>query len=846
MRPLHFTLLLSLLTLSVSSQETPVASVPLGRDYKLNVRLATTEALPAVTATTLTLTADAVGALSVDSVAVALYDRILVKNQADARQNGIYYVSRLGTGGVAFRLTRSSDSDSWNELPGAIVWTDPVGTDNDKEQYYNDSAPGGTLGSTDITYIEKGATGAGTGDALVADPLSQFAATTSGQLKGVLSDELGDASGKAIFALGTLAIASGKTATINNTITLTATDGSTLAIGTGGTLGTGAYATIASYLPLAGGTMTGNLIFNADNTLDIGASGATRPRTGYFGTSIVVPTVTATTLNGAGGAVTVDASGFDGNLAVTDNTLQEIAQALDDMVGSGSVATDTIWDAAGDLVLGTGSNTAARLAKGTALQVLQMNAGATTAEWGAVTGTGSSVRAASPTLSGAVTFPGTFVTVGAAVGALAIDVASAINTKSVATESEFSFSATPASGTTFSLILTNSDTANHTITVPSSFSHARGGAITTFTLAASGKAWLTWYYDGSIYHLNGDPTTVMDLTAETAPHATNDFMEFWDASAGAHRRATPAEMFAAGYPATLAAANGANLTALNGTNIASGTVADARIDAAIARLASPTFTGTVTVPDNSFALGTKTTGSYAAGDAEAGNASTVVVVDSTDATSFPAMFDSATGGLAAKTDAGLTYASDSGTLSANVLTEGANAVYNSSETPGGELGGTWASPTIDDSVTVTGWNLGASTATSATAGDDDTSVATTEFVQDEVDSTLTGSHTTPSTTDPLSPTWTGPTHVVFYGATGEINLPAAAGYTGRGIIVYNTGAFTIALDPNASEVIVRDGTVQTGGVTMTLSSGAGNYVALLCDGVRWISLGYKGTLAAGS
>lgn len=141
---------------------------------------------------------------------------------------------------------------------------------------------------------------------------------------------------------------------------------------------------------------------------------------------------------------------------------------------------------------------------------------------------------------------------------------------------------------------------------------------------------------------------------------------------------------------------------------------------------------------------------------------------------------------------------------------------------------------------------GTPAAPTAAAGTDTTQIATTAYVQDEVDSTLTGSHTTPSTTNPLAPTWTGPTHVVFYGATGEIDLPAASGYTGRGIIVYNTGSFTVSLDPDASEVIVRDGTVQTGGVTITLSSGAGNYVALLSDGVRWITLGYKGTLAAGS
>jgi hypothetical protein len=43
------------------------------------------------------------------------------------------------------------------------------------------------------------------------------------------------------------------------------------------------------------GTITSNLIFT-DNTYDIGASGATRPRTGYFGTSVISPLVDATNL----------------------------------------------------------------------------------------------------------------------------------------------------------------------------------------------------------------------------------------------------------------------------------------------------------------------------------------------------------------------------------------------------------------------------------------------------------------------------------------------------------------------------------------------------------------------
>lgn len=49
--------------------------------------------------------------------------------------------------------------------------------------------------------------------------------------------------------------------------------------------------------------------------------------------------------------------------------------------GSGSVATDAIWDAAGDTVHGTGANTSAKLAAGTAYQVYMMNAGATAPSW---------------------------------------------------------------------------------------------------------------------------------------------------------------------------------------------------------------------------------------------------------------------------------------------------------------------------------------------------------------------------------------------------------------------------------------------------------------------------------
>lgn len=110
----------------------------------------------------------------------------------------------------------------------------------------------------------------------------------------------------------------------------------------------------------------------------------------------------------------------------------------------------------------------------------------------------------------------------------------------------------------------------------------------------------------------------------------------------------------------------------------------------------------------------------------------------------------------------------------------------------------------------------------------------------------TGTHASPNTTTPISPTWNSILHNVYTGVTGIINLPAAASYAEKSITIYNTGAFTITIDSNGSEVIVRDGTPQTGGVSFTLSSGAGNYVTLICDGTRWITLGFKGTLTQGT
>jgi hypothetical protein len=67
-----------------------------------------------------TLTITATGALSIDGSAVAVGDRILVKNQSTTLQNGVYNVTTAGTTGVSAVLTRATDFDN-GTVAGEVV-----------------------------------------------------------------------------------------------------------------------------------------------------------------------------------------------------------------------------------------------------------------------------------------------------------------------------------------------------------------------------------------------------------------------------------------------------------------------------------------------------------------------------------------------------------------------------------------------------------------------------------------------------------------------------------------------------------------------------------------------------
>jgi hypothetical protein len=96
-----------------------------GQTRKPEVDAATTAALPAVTATTTTLTAQANAALAAqDGVTLGVGDSLLVKDQAAPAQNGIYTVTQVGSAGAPFILTRRADADTAAELTDATVFVD--------------------------------------------------------------------------------------------------------------------------------------------------------------------------------------------------------------------------------------------------------------------------------------------------------------------------------------------------------------------------------------------------------------------------------------------------------------------------------------------------------------------------------------------------------------------------------------------------------------------------------------------------------------------------------------------------------------------------------------------------
>jgi hypothetical protein len=302
---------------------------------------------PVLCATTANITLS--GLQTLDGVTVVAGDRVLVKNQSTASQNGIYLAS-------ATAWSRAPDADVWDDLISAITFVE-TGSTQSGSAWYCTAQPGGTLGTTAVNWSNFSVATtytAGTGLTLAGN---QFSITNT----GVTAAAYGSAS-------KTL------TATVNAQGQLTVLADTNIAIANTQVSGLGTMSTqAASGVAITGGTIDG---------VTIGG--------------VTAGAVNATTFTGAGTGLTGTATSLSigGNAATAT---------------SATTATNIAGGATGSLPYQSAASTTTLLAAGSNGQVLTLASGVpswATPTTGTVTSVSGTGTVSGISLSGTVTSSG--------------------------------------------------------------------------------------------------------------------------------------------------------------------------------------------------------------------------------------------------------------------------------------------------------------------------------------------------------------------------------------------------------------------------------------------------------
>ena len=281
---------------------------------------------PVATATSASITRS--GLQTINGVTLVAGDRVLVKDQSTASENGIYTAS-------ASAWTYAVGADDWAEYVGAIVFV-ASGSLNGTA-WYCQAQPGGTLGVTAMNWSNFSVASsytAGTGLSLIG---TQFSITNT----GVSAATYGSATTSPVIAVN----AQGQITSASNS-TITPAVGSITGLGTG----------VATALAVNIGS-AGSVLLNG------GALGT--PTSGDFSSGTFTwPTFNQNT--------TGTAAGLSTTLAIASG-------------GTGQTTASSAFNAlspittTGDLIIGNGTNSATRLAIGANNTVLTSNG--STASW---------------------------------------------------------------------------------------------------------------------------------------------------------------------------------------------------------------------------------------------------------------------------------------------------------------------------------------------------------------------------------------------------------------------------------------------------------------------------------
>ena len=677
-----------------------VDSVAEGLDIKESVVAATTAALAAVTydngtsGVGATLTADANGVLAaVDGVTMVAGERLLVKTQAAALQNGIYVCTSIGAAGAPFVLTRAGDMDGSpaSEIPGAFVFVEEGTTNADNGFVCTTNAPV-TMGTTAINFTQF----SGAGQITAGDGLAKTGDTLSVNVDDVTTAISGDAvivKTSANLTTPNIGVANGDSFTATGTV-----QGATVTDGTA-TITSGAIASVTTL------TTSGNITSGAGNVIAGNVTGAIGDFSGAVSGSTLTSdsgiTVSGSDIDTAGTVITVNQAGADKDFVVegaSDANLLKVDAGSDTVIVAGATATTgaTLKVDSTDSILIPVGTSAQRPSAATGM--IRFN---TTLDAFEFYDSNSWTTAGSDfTVIASENFAGDNSTVAFTLGSSQTTASCIVSINGVVqlpttayavSTTTLTFTEAPLSG---DVIEVREITTTQTITYISNAAQtasieAIDGVATveivgdlnpkvtgTQDLGSATKVWTQANIDTAIFY-DGDRSNTVSLSAPTTVGSNVAFT--LPAADGTSGQA----LITDGSGAMSFGAAGAVVTSDTSTNaerliyvgsVTSGALTAVTQDSGLTynpssgSLTSATFIGALT-GDASGSSGSCTGN---AATASVGTTVTLTATNTTDASHFPVFSDSATGNENMRTDTGFTYNPNSGTLTSTIFAGTAN------------------------------------------------------------------------------------------------------------------------------------------------------------------------------